>query len=75
MKHGENGLILDQKEELPHLMSRLQNEPALAAKLRKNGRETAMAHSWDEVAKETMTIYQELCKQEGPAADAADFCR
>jgi len=61
IRDGENGLILDHKEELPHLMSRLQNEPALAAKLRRNGRETAMQHSWDEVALQTMSIYRELC--------------
>jgi glycosyltransferase involved in cell wall biosynthesis len=59
--HGENGLILDHKEELPHLMRQLQSEPALAAKLRDRGRETALAHSWDEVARETMSIYRELC--------------
>jgi glycosyltransferase involved in cell wall biosynthesis len=59
--HGENGLILDHKEELPHLMRQLQSDPALVAKLRARGRETALAHSWDEVARETMDIYRELC--------------
>jgi UDP-glucose:(heptosyl)LPS alpha-1,3-glucosyltransferase len=59
--HGENGLILDHKEELPHLMRQLQSDPTLVAKLRARGRETALAHSWDEVARETMDIYRELC--------------
>jgi hypothetical protein len=46
---------------LPHLMRQLQSDPTLVAKLRARGRETALAHSWDEVARETMTIYRELC--------------
>jgi UDP-glucose:(heptosyl)LPS alpha-1,3-glucosyltransferase len=59
--HGENGLILDHKDELPHLMKQLQTDRALAAKLAARGRETALAHSWDEVARETMSIYKEIC--------------
>ncbi len=59
--HGENGLILDHKDELPHLMKQLQTDHALSARLAARGRETALAHSWDEVARETMTIYRELC--------------
>jgi glycosyltransferase involved in cell wall biosynthesis len=59
--HGENGLILDQTDELPQLMRQLQNDSALSAKLAVRGRETALAHSWDEVARETMSIYKELC--------------
>jgi glycosyltransferase involved in cell wall biosynthesis len=58
--HGQNGLLLDNKDELPHLMQRLQTEPELTARLSQNGRETALAHSWDEVARQTMSIYQEL---------------
>jgi glycosyltransferase involved in cell wall biosynthesis len=61
INHGENGLILDHKDELPHLMKQLQNDHALAARLSARGRETALAHSWDEVARETMNIYKELC--------------
>jgi UDP-glucose:(heptosyl)LPS alpha-1,3-glucosyltransferase len=62
IQHGENGLILDRIDELPHLMKQLQNDPALAAKLASRGRETALAHSWDEVARETMSIYRELSR-------------
>jgi len=60
--HGDNGLILDRIEELPQLMKQLQSDPALSAKLSARGRETALAHSWDEVARETMSIYKELCR-------------
>jgi glycosyltransferase involved in cell wall biosynthesis len=49
-------------EELPHLMKQLQSDTALSAKLSARGRETALAHSWDEVARETMSIYKELCR-------------
>jgi UDP-glucose:(heptosyl)LPS alpha-1,3-glucosyltransferase len=59
--HGENGLLLDHKDELPDLMRQLQNDPALAAKLSARGRDTALAHSWDEVARETLAVYRELC--------------
>ena len=59
--HGENGLILDHKEELPHLMRQLQDDKHLAARLSARGHETALAHSWDEVARATMSIYKELC--------------
>jgi glycosyltransferase involved in cell wall biosynthesis len=59
--HGENGLILDRNDELPHLMQQLQTDSGLAARLSQRGRETALAHSWDEVARQTMAIYRELC--------------
>jgi UDP-glucose:(heptosyl)LPS alpha-1,3-glucosyltransferase len=61
IRHGENGLILDHKDELAPLMKQLQGDPALSARLSARGRETALAHSWDEVARETMAIYKELC--------------
>jgi glycosyltransferase involved in cell wall biosynthesis len=58
--HSENGLILDHKEELPQLMRQLQSDHGLAAKLREQGRKTALEHSWDEVARATMAIYEEV---------------
>jgi len=58
--HGENGLILDRNDELPHLMQQLLDDPALAKKLSQRGREVAEAHSWDQVASQTMSIYREL---------------
>lgn len=58
--HGENGLILDCVDELPQLMQSLLSDPALAARLRARGRETALQHSWDEVARETMALYRDI---------------
>jgi UDP-glucose:(heptosyl)LPS alpha-1,3-glucosyltransferase len=58
--HGENGLILDSAEELPQLMQKLLNDRALAARLRACGRETAVQHSWDEVARQTMSLYRDI---------------
>jgi glycosyltransferase involved in cell wall biosynthesis len=58
--HGDNGLILDHADELPQLMCSLLTDRALSAKLRRRGRETALEHSWDEVARQTMAIYREI---------------
>jgi UDP-glucose:(heptosyl)LPS alpha-1,3-glucosyltransferase len=60
IKHGENGLILDHPDELPQLMSSLLTDSALAGRLRERGRETALQHSWDEVARQTMALYREV---------------
>jgi UDP-glucose:(heptosyl)LPS alpha-1,3-glucosyltransferase len=58
--HGQNGLILDSPDELPQLMRNLLSDPALAARLRARGRETALRHSWDEVARQTMSLYRDI---------------
>jgi UDP-glucose:(heptosyl)LPS alpha-1,3-glucosyltransferase len=60
IRHRENGLILDHPEELSELMALIQADADLAARLRKRGRETALEHSWDEVARETMSVYREV---------------
>lgn len=58
IQDGQNGFMCD-PSSLASVMSKLKAlPPAELQNLRKKARETALSHSWDECARQTMEVYQ-----------------
>jgi UDP-glucose:(heptosyl)LPS alpha-1,3-glucosyltransferase len=64
IEDGVEGLIVDEPWDAAALaaaMSRLASDPALRSRLGDASRRRAEAHTWDETARQTMAVYQEIC--------------
>ncbi len=63
IQHSENGLVLENAadhSELARLMTRLRTYPRWAERIGEAARRTAELLSWDRVAKQTMSVYEEV---------------
>ena len=60
--HGENGLLVNPKDsnDLYEKILQVAKDPALAEKLSKRGRETALAYTWAASARTLETVYEEI---------------
>lgn len=60
IQDGQNGFVCDPSSLAP-VMSKLKSLPLAAMqRLREKARETALNHSWDECARQTMAVYQRV---------------
>ena len=63
---GDAALLVDPHniDEMAHTMLRLLKQESLRAELRQQGYQRAQQFTWDEVARRTLNIYQQLSKGE-----------
>jgi UDP-glucose:(heptosyl)LPS alpha-1,3-glucosyltransferase len=62
LSHNHDSLILDDPDDVDSLVEyliRLQRDGALGERLGAEARRTAERHSWDQVARQTLSVYQE----------------
>jgi len=66
IKDGHNGLLLENPtdpEEITRKINLLIESKNLRIQMGENTRKTAQEYSWDEVAKKTLEVYQEILEK------------
>ena len=76
--HGIDGLVVDDPWEvtgLADVLGQLAGDAELRARLSEAARRKAEQLTWDEVARQTMTVYREVLSEPGASATGKPTCR